>query len=74
MIVKEQELSLSSIRQLFDYHFDVVPGSVVYILDAHSNIEYELESMSDVQPYSILSIKGKSVKTTLSLLRQLISI
>ncbi|EIE76802.1 hypothetical protein RO3G_01506 [Rhizopus delemar RA 99-880] len=68
VIVKEQELSLSSIRQLFDYHFDVVPESVVYILDTHSNIEYELESVSDIQPYSILSIKDISSTTELQML------
>ncbi|KAG1055564.1 hypothetical protein G6F43_002491 [Rhizopus delemar] len=68
VIVKEQELSLSSIRQLFDYHFDVVPESVVYILDTHSNIEYELESVSDIQSYSILSIKDISSTNELQML------
>lgn len=32
----------------------------IYILDPESNIEYELEDINDIKPYSMLSVHGKN--------------
>ena len=58
--IRSQDLILSNLRQLFERHYNMlVPESVIYILDPCSGVEYELENVDDVKPYSILSIKGK---------------
>ncbi|KAL4211715.1 actin interacting protein 3-domain-containing protein [Rhizopus microsporus] len=59
--IRSQDLILSNLRQLFERHYNMlVPESVIYILDPCSGVEYELENVDDVKPYSILSIKGMS--------------
>ncbi|KAI8048952.1 actin interacting protein 3-domain-containing protein [Gilbertella persicaria] len=55
--LQNSHLSIASIQQLFMTTFDV-DLSTVYILDPTTNIEYELEDVQDIQPYSVLSIKA----------------
>ncbi|CAO3703492.1 unnamed protein product [Rhizopus stolonifer] len=50
----DDDLDLTRLKALFKQHFDQT-CSEIYILDPVSNVEYELESMADVKPYSILS-------------------
>ncbi|CEP18254.1 hypothetical protein [Parasitella parasitica] len=59
------EIQLEEIRQLFRQHFSLAKEQAfdIYILDPASNIEYELEKLSDIKPYSILSFKEKSTET-----------
>lgn len=51
-------LYMSALQALFQDKFGCT-GDVIWILDGESNVEYELEDVSDIKPYSILSIKGK---------------
>lgn len=58
--VDASSLYISALQNLFQDKFGCT-GNVIWILDQESNVEYELEDVSDIKPYSILSIKGKSV-------------
>lgn len=54
------DIRLEEIRQLFRDHFSVTKEQEfdIYILDPASNVEYELERLNDIKPYSIMSFKG----------------
>ncbi|KAI8646847.1 actin interacting protein 3-domain-containing protein [Parasitella parasitica] len=54
------EIKLEEIRQLFRHQFSFINEQAfdIYILDPASNIEYELEKLNDIKPYSVLSFKG----------------
>lgn len=57
-----QDVSFSGLYQLFRRVFALpIENPIINILDPISNIEYELESIQDVRPYSMLSIKGSMI-------------
>ncbi|KAI7898326.1 actin interacting protein 3-domain-containing protein [Cokeromyces recurvatus] len=57
--IHQKDVSLHEIRQLFykSFNLDSNNTTFIYILDPISNIEYELEDISDIKPYSILIMK-----------------
>ncbi|KAI9480626.1 MAG: actin interacting protein 3-domain-containing protein [Benjaminiella poitrasii] len=61
--INQKDLCLQEIKQLFCKAFELDSSDAsIYVLDPVSNVEYELEDMSDVKPYSMLAIKGKEKK------------
>lgn len=58
--VDASNLYISALQELFQDKFGCT-GDVIWILDQDSNVEYELEDVSDIKPYSILSIKGNFI-------------
>jgi hypothetical protein len=62
--INQQDVSLPGLYQLFSRAFAVsIQDPIINILDPVSNIEYELENIQEVQPYSMLSVKGSSNDT-----------
>jgi hypothetical protein len=59
VILPKDQVSLTRLKDVFHSRFSGLVAVDIYILDPNSNINYELESMDDVKPYSILSVKGK---------------
>ncbi|GAN07506.1 conserved hypothetical protein [Mucor ambiguus] len=59
------DIKLDEIRQLFRDHFSVTKEQEfdIYILDPASNVEYELERLNDIKPYSIMSLKENMMAT-----------
>ncbi|CAO3618538.1 unnamed protein product [Mucor fragilis] len=59
------DIRLEEIRQLFRDHFSVTKEQEfdIYILDPASNVEYELERLNDIKPYSIMSFKETVMAT-----------
>lgn len=58
----QSKLNLQAIYELFRNKFSLVTAEEhqVTVLDSESNVEYELEDLADIKPYSIISIHGKS--------------
>ncbi|KAL7313174.1 Bud site selection protein 6 [Mucor circinelloides] len=59
------DIKLEEIRQLFHDQFSVTKEQEfdIYILDPASNVEYELEKLNDIKPYSIMSFKENMMET-----------
>ncbi|EPB91840.1 hypothetical protein HMPREF1544_01348 [Mucor circinelloides 1006PhL] len=59
------DIKLEEIRQLFRDQFSVTKEQEfdIYILDPASNVEYELEKLNDIKPYSIMSFKENMMET-----------
>jgi hypothetical protein len=55
---------LNSIKSLFidKFHIQQEESTIIWILDNESNIEYELEDLSDIKPFTIISIKKEGKK------------
>jgi hypothetical protein len=62
--VNQQDVTLPALHQLFRRVFSLsaIEDSIINILDPVSNIEYELEHIKDVQPYSMLTLKGSMIQ------------
>ncbi|KAI8886345.1 AIP3-domain-containing protein [Backusella circina FSU 941] len=58
---QRDQLSLIKLKELFQSRFPGPVSADIYILDPKSDINYELENIEDVKPYSILSVKDHSL-------------
>jgi hypothetical protein len=55
----QSKLTIAVIYELFRTKFALDDIHQVSILDSESDVEYDLEDLTDIKPYSILSIQGK---------------
>lgn len=64
LTVTKHELTLEELNRLFYNSFSLNHDNnqtmIIYILDYHTKVEYELENINDIQPYSTLILKGKT--------------
>lgn len=51
-------INMNTLQELFRDKLNC-NTQLIYILDPESNIEYELEQVSDIKPYSVLSVRGE---------------
>lgn len=66
----QSKLNLQAIYELFRNKFSLMTAEEhqVTVLDSESNVEYELEDLADIKPYSIISIHDTSHHDELKLL------
>ncbi|GAA5801909.1 hypothetical protein HPULCUR_007367 [Helicostylum pulchrum] len=54
---KKDHINMNTLQELFRDKLNCNTQLLIYILDPESNIEYELEQVSDIKPYSVLSVR-----------------
>ncbi|KAI8967399.1 actin interacting protein 3-domain-containing protein [Mycotypha africana] len=74
--ITPESINLERIKELFQRTFPNDPvmfddqdgnkHAIISILDPESNVEYELDDLKDIKPYSILSMKDNTASTTVT--------